>query len=161
METKKSKVKNVYSEKTKDGGVDPNTGVPLTLPAFAFGSMYCWMYEFENGDKGKNFSPKDKPLWRYQEEAEYVIEEKEDKKGNKWFKISPKDDTGARGAQGASKYQPKKKIAYKADMVSFGFSYAKDLMVAEKLPRDTKLGEMAGLLVKAMWKLLDEIEGLE
>jgi len=158
METKKSKVTEKKVAFTKEE-IDPETGIPTQVAEKDKYGNITLNVSFENGDKGLWKVQKNFDYFKEGQEAEYTIEKKTGSKGNEYFVIGiPKQE---KSFGGGSKYQPKKKIAYKADMVSFGFSYAKDLMVAEKLPPDTKLGEMAGLLVKAMWKLLDEIEGLE
>jgi len=158
METKKSKVTEKKVAFTKEE-TDPETGIPTQVASKDNYGNISFNVAFENGDKGLWKVQKNFDYFKEGQEAEYTIEKKTSSKGNEYFVVGiPKQE---KSFGGGSKYTPKKKIAYKADMVSFGFSYAKDLMVAEKLPRDTKLGEMAGLLVKAMWKLLDEIEGLE
>jgi len=158
METKKSKVTEKKVAFTKEE-IDPETGIPTQVASKDNYGNISFNVAFENGDKGLWKVQKNFDYFKEGQEAEYTIEKKTSSKGNEYFVIGiPKQE---KSFGGGSKYTPKKKIAYKADMVSFGFSYAKDLMVAEKLPPDTKLGEMAGLLVKTMWKLLDEIEGLE
>ena len=116
--------------------------------------------KFENGDEGLwATKPDNADYFKIGEEQEYEITDKTSASGKAYKKITRPQKDFQKG--GGAKYTPKKKVAYKADMVSFGFSYAKDLMIADKLPEGTKLGEMGPMLVKAMWKMIDEIEGLE
>lgn len=129
-------------------------------------------------DPGGWFRTKNPEYFTVGEEAYYIKEvrrNKADTKDNIWIKKPTKDQmeeaglaTGASGSAqksysggGGAKWTPKKKVAYKADMVSFGFSYAKDLLIADKLPEGTKLGDMGPMLAKAMWKVLDELTELE
>jgi len=168
METKKSKVLKVVQKKKQGTG---EYGIPEDVPLTdKYGNYYYWV-SFENKDvgtwcvkpEGKNFN-----YFKEDQECEYEINEDGEFDGKKQYRISiPKQE---KSFGGGSKYQPKKKIAYKADMVSFGFSYAKDMQVADKLLmlEDEKKGltvgkfaEVATAITKAMWKLLDEIKGLE
>jgi hypothetical protein len=160
MEIKKSKITESKFPFTKQEGVD-DFGMPKQVPEKDDYGNVTLSITLENGDNGLLKAQKNFERFKVGEELEYTIEEKESKAGKKYNMLRlPKKDGGYSGG-GGSKYQPKKKIAYKADMVSFGFSYAKDMAIADKLPEDSKMGEMAVLLVKSMWKLLDEIEGLE
>ena len=158
METKKSKVTEKKVAFTTEV-VDSETGIPTQVAAKDNYGNISFNVSFENGDKGLWKVQKNFDYFKEGQEAEYTIEKKVSAKGNEYFVIGiPKQD---KSFGGGSKYTPKKKIAYKADMIGYGFSYAKDIMIAGKLPEESKLGDMAGLLVKSMWKLLDEIEGLE
>ena len=161
-EIKKSKITERGFPFLKNAGVD-DFGVPKQEPEKDQYGNITLSLTMENGDNGLLKAQKNFERFAVGQEIEYTIEEKESKQGKKYNVIRlPKQDAGGySGGGGGSKYQPKKKEAYKADMISFGFSYAKDLMVADKLPGDSKMGEMASMLVKSMWKLLDEIEGLE
>jgi hypothetical protein len=170
MEIKKSKVLKVTQKKKQ--GVDEH-GIPSEVPVEDKYGNHYYIVAFENRDYGDwRVKPNGKNIGYFVEgqEAEYTIAEDGEFNGQKQYKIGiPYQDKGF-GGGGGSKYQPKKKAAYKADMISFGFSYAKDMQIGDKLLmlEDEKGGltvgkfaEVATLLTKNMWKLLDEIEGLE
>jgi len=168
METKKSKVTEKKVAFTKEE-IDPETGIPTQVPQKDNNGNITFNVSFENGDKGLWKVQKKFDYFQEGKESEYVIEKKISTKGNEYFAISiPKQDKPAYG--GGSKYQPKKKDAYRADMIGYGFSYAKDMQVNDKLlvvedkEGGVTVGKFVGIataITKAMWKLLDEIEGLE
>lgn len=163
METKTSKIKESKYPFMVQEGTD-EFGMPKQVPEKDQYGNITLSLTMDNGDNGLLKAQKDFDRFQVGKEIEYTIEEKESKAGKKYnvIRLPKKDGAGySGGGGGASKYTPKKKTAYKADMVSFGFSYAKDLFIADKLPEDAKMGTMAELLVKNMWKMLDEIEGLE
>jgi hypothetical protein len=161
MEIKKSKITESKFPFTKQEGVD-DFGMPKQVPEKDDYGNVTLSITLENGDNGLLKAQKNFERFKVGEELEYTIEEKESKAGKKYNMLRlPKKDGGYSGGGGGSKYQPKKKIAYKADMIGYGFAYAKDMFIADKLPEGVKLADMATAYVKNMWKLLDEIEGLE
>ena len=165
METKKSKIKERKVAFYKEDGVD-ELGMPKKVPDKDQYGNITFSLTMENGDNGLLKAQKDFERFNEGQEIEYTIEEKESQQGKKYNVIRlPKQDRGSYSGGGGSRYQPKKKVAYKADMVSFGFSYAKDIFVAGKMPvvddKEVTLGDLGKMLTKTMWKTLDELEGLE
>jgi hypothetical protein len=88
--------------------------------------------EFDNGDKGY-YSSKDDDQKRFVagQEAEYIIEQKEGKNNQKYFKItSPLDEQKPAWSGGGSK---KPQIEPRIQMISFAAAYTKDLVVGGKV----------------------------
>jgi len=167
METKKSKVTEKKVAFTKEE-IDPETGIPTQVASKDNYGNISFNVAFENGDKGLWKVQKNFDYFKEGQEAEYTIEKKTSSKGNEYFVIGiPKQDKSYSG--GKQGWQPKRLADYKADVVSFGFGSAakvfKELAVADKLPhvdgKPVTLGDLGKGVVKTMWKLLDEIEGLE
>lgn len=91
---------------------------------------YSFSIELDNGDKGYYTSKfEDQTKFVVGKESEYVIEEKEGKNGNKYFKITlPESDKQKFGGGGKPQVEPR------IQMISFAMSYTKDLVVGGKLP---------------------------
>ncbi|MBX9851856.1 MAG: hypothetical protein K2X86_08865 [Cytophagaceae bacterium] len=108
--------------------------------------------EFENGDKGfyacKNEEQK---IFIAGEEATYLIEEKQGSSGKTYFKITiPQKNFGG----GKPGYVP---VDPRIQMISFSTSYAKDLVVADKIKID-QLAQKSEEIFKTMMKLYDTIK---
>lgn len=117
-----------------------------------FGTMYDHNIEFANGDKGVYTSKKkDQDTFKVGEEVAYTIETVE-RNGYKNDVIKPVE----KGGFGARGFAPKN---YKADFISFAASYAKDLMVAGKLPDGMKFEATFNMIYGVMEKKLNEING--
>ncbi len=161
MEIKKSKVlSNAVAE-----WATPDT----------YGNL-IYTIKLEDGAEGW-FRTKNPDYFKVGEEANYILEVKAKADGsgnNTWIKKPTKDQMEEAGIAlgggggsykggggSSSKWEAKKKVAYMADMVSYGMRYATDLLIAGKLPEGSSVGDMGPLLTKAMWKTLNEIEGLE
>jgi len=161
-EIKKSKITEMKIPFYKAEGVD-EFGVPKQVPDKDQYGNVTFSLTMENGDNGLLKAQKNFERFAVGQEIEYTIEEKESKQGKKYNVIRlPKQEGGGYSSGGGSKYygRAKQKVAYKADQVSFGMSYAKDLLIAGTIEKD-QLGAMAAYLTESMWTQLDKIEGLE
>jgi hypothetical protein len=115
-----------------------------------------FVIELENGDKGFYVSKhEDQKNFISGQEATYLIEEKEGKEGKKYFKITmPKVDSKWNGGSGKSNYTP---VDPRIQMISFSTSYAKDLVVADKIKMD-QLSKTSEEIFKNMIKLYETIK---
>ena len=112
-----------------------------------------FVIEFDNNDKGFYTSKNENQAVFVQgQEATYLIEEKEGKAGKKYYKITtPKDPVKAFGGGKAAPIDPR------VQMISFSTSYAKDLVVADKIKID-QLSKVSEEIFKNMIKLYDTIK---
>ena len=164
-EIKKSKITERKIPFLKTEGID-EFGVPKQVPEKDQYGNITFSLTMENGDNGLIKAQKNFERFVEGQEIEYTIEEKESQAGKKYNVIRlPKQDGGSYSGGGSSKWQPKKRDAYKADCIGYAFGYAKDIFIADKIPeiegKQITLGDLGKMLAKTMWKLLDEIEGLE
>lgn len=90
---------------------------------------YSFIVELDNGDRGYyNSKSEDQTKFVVGKEAEYLIEEKEGRTGNKYFKITVPQADGAKNfGSGRPQIDPK------TQMISFAMSYTKDLIVGGKV----------------------------
>lgn len=86
--------------------------------------------EFENGDRGYyNTKNGDQSYFIHGEVSDYMIEAKTSKSGSTYFVIThPEEKATAPAGGGFKKPDPKVQI------IGFAMSYAKDLIVAGKVP---------------------------
>jgi hypothetical protein len=113
-----------------------------------------FIIEFENADNGfytsKNEEQKN---FIVGQEATYTIEEKEGKTGKNYFKITlPQAQKSFSG--GGKSYTP---ADPRIQMISFSTSYAKDLVVADKI-KITDLSKYSEEIFKNMVKLYETIK---
>jgi hypothetical protein len=101
----------------------------------SFGNT-TYVVEFENLDKGFYTSKSDnQSKFVVGQEVEYLIEEKQGKTGNTYFKVTlPQSDKQFTGS-GRPQVDPK------VQMISFAMAYTKDLIVGGKLDiKDLEIG---------------------
>ncbi len=138
MAEKKAKVTKITKIDTKD----------------SYGNT-SFIVELDNGDKGFYTSKnEDQKNFIVGSEAEYLIEEKSGKNGNKYFKISLPQKQGFQNGGGGGKYQPQDP---KVQMISFAMAYTKDLIVGGKIDIKDLEGSF-GRVFDTMFKKLNEIQ---
>lgn len=157
MEKKMSKC--TYKVQKVKSEIDPSTGIPTDIPVTDKYGNHYYNIMFENKDYGSwGTKPDGSGYFEVGKEGEYTVEPAPDFNGKKQFRIKKPQKENTFG--GGAKFTPKKKVAYKADQVSFGMAYAKDLLVAGKITEE-QLGAMAIGITEMMWKQTDKLEGLE
>lgn len=114
-----------------------------------------FVIELENGDKGFYVSKhEDQKNFIHGQEATYLIEEKEGSTGKKYNKITlPKVENKWNGG-GKGNYTP---IDPRIQMISFSTSYAKDLVVADKITMKD-LSKVSEEIFNNMIKLYETIK---
>jgi len=110
---------------------------------------FSFSIEFDNGDKGYYTSKfEDQTKFVVDKEVEYIIEEKEGKNNNKYYKITLPDTSGSKSFWGG-----KPQIDPRVQMISFAMSYTKDLVVGGKLELN-KLPDQFNVIYKLMTEKL-------
>lgn len=115
-----------------------------------------FVIEFDNNDKGFYTSKnEDQKIFIQGQEATYLIEEKEGSTGKKYCKVTVPQATGKwTGGGGKAPYVP---IDPRVQMISFSTSYAKDLVVADKI-KMTDLSKTSEEIFNNMIKLYETIK---
>lgn len=114
-----------------------------------------FIIEFDNNDKGFYTSKnEDQKNFVQGSEATYNIEEKEGREGKKYYKITLPQTANGFNKGGGKGFVP---VDPRIQMISFSTSYAKDLVVADKI-KMTDLSKTSEEIFKNMIKLYDTIK---
>lgn len=131
-----------------------------------YGTKYSFIVTFEGDDTryGYTSSKKEPNYFNPGEEQEFTVEQRpyKDKQGNdKVFNVvKPVKENNWNKGGGGSRYvfnleDEKKK--QKLNAIGYCMSYAKDLVIGDKIP-EKELEAVAERLSNRMWELIDKVE---